>query len=927
MTIKEKKVTAVPVAPVANPKENIILKTIREGYNLPDAYFAALVKKAQDKKDGTTVLNLEQLTEKRYQDFYVDTDKVRYGRAISPLEQRLKNPLPPYSKQLFSGITGSGKTMELIKLCYRLKKSFNVIIFSVMSRLRIDVIAIEPLLFEIVGDLLEYVYSNDLVDESDEQLKNIVATVTGWYSSAGISKGEIGDYGHSLKAGLVFLRDIFFAAKTDRRFYSEDKAQLLIIEDQKINELIVECNKIFSYLKEKTRKETLIIVDDLEKMLFLKAREFFIKNASFFRDFQCKMVLTIPIELVFHTDFTSIWNVFGVPETLPMIMVRDKDGKEYRQGVNTLVEIVKRRLDLSLFEKECYLAAVKNSGGIIRDLFRIIQRAALGEKSGLITEKAMQKSIDHFKDYFVSNIQARGDDIKIENDEYVGTLLDIFGANQTAPEKNVALLDLIRNRAVIKYENYYATHPLLDDYLKSKKKVEKGEMKTPGPLPIDNGYLKEIEIVNFFCIENIKLDNLQDKKEIYIVGENGDGKTIFLQSILLAFKGDKNVGEIVNFLNDNPRHNYYLKAAALDDERPTYVFSEIESGREYVAKNVFAYGVHRSRNDSDRADEHGYLTLFREDSYLKSPVKWLQYLHHKEKAKEPPPIDLETAVNMLKSLLDQNVEIEVTPDHVIFVERKTRVSFSQLADGYKSVIIWVCDLLEKLSKNQPGVQRTQDFKGIVLVDEIELFLHPKWKNKIVRNLRRWFPGIQFIFTTHSATVILGASRDAVFYKLYKEGGVTKVSQPVLKISHLMMNALVTSPLFGLESAHARSFEDDVPVDLDSAVFQDDILDKITNAADKTFMLQIYKEAPSQQGAGGTTYILKDDLNSTELDRLIKILIAVGYKEQLHTGIDFLYFKIHREVENRIKKMNNLTEDDIVELVQEELDKYEETFKT
>jgi len=49
-------------------------------------------------------------------------------------------------------------------------------------------------------------------------------------------------------------------------------------------------------------------------------------------------------------------------------------------------------------------------------------------------------------------------------------------------------------------------------------------------------YLKSISIKDYFCIEDIQLDDLQAKKEIYIVGENGDGKTLFLQALTLALK-------------------------------------------------------------------------------------------------------------------------------------------------------------------------------------------------------------------------------------------------------------------------------------------------------------------------------------------------------------------------------------------------------
>lgn len=898
----------------------MIATFIRAGYNLPEAYFAVEVRKATSKKDIITVMELEQLTGSRLRDFYVETGEVRDANTISSLEQILNNPLTPYTKRLFSGFSGSGKTTELINLFFKMQENFNVIIFSAWNRLKLDDIAFESLLFEIVEDILNYLYANDLVDESSALLEKIIENITHWCSDTRIIKEEKREDSKTIGGGIDFLKGVFFKAKNETSSLGTDIIESTLIEKRKINDLIFECNKIFDYLEEKTGKETLIIIDDLEKISFTAAREFYKKNSAFIRGFKCKMVLTIPVGLIFHPDFSIIQNVFGEAEVLPMIKIKDKEGNPYEPGIQCLTEILARRLDLALFEKECYREAVKYSGGAIRELFQIVQRAALIEESDKITTAAMQKSINFHKNIFASRIQERSDEIKITFREYLDVLFSIHDGNTTSPEKNLAFFDLMRSRAVYSAGYYYHVHPLLDDFIKAYKK--KGEVKgsLTGPKfikEIENGYLREMELANFFCIEKIKLDNLQDKKEIYIVGENGDGKTILLQGILLALKGDREIGEIINFIKQNPRAPYYLEV--VDDTNSEYVFSESDPAREYIAKNVFAYGVHRSRNDSDKADEYGYLTLFEEDRYLKNPVKWLQYLHHKEKAKEKPPIDLDTAIAMLRALLNQNVEIEVTPDAVTFIERQTRVEFSQLADGYKSVIIWVCDLLEKLSKNQSGVQRIEDFKGIVLLDEIELFLHPKWKYKIVRNLRHWFPRVQFIMTTHSSTVILGASKDAVFYKLYKENGVTKVSQPVSKISGLMLNAIVTSPLFDLGSAQAFAFEQDLPEELESPVFENKILNKIPDSNDRNFILGIYKKSKRDTGA---IYILKDNLGSKEINRLVKILIDTGFKDRLDTSSDFLYFKIHREIQNRITKMTGLTEDKILDLVKEELDNFE-----
>jgi hypothetical protein len=464
-------------------EEDIILKTIREGYNLPEAYFAVEVEKATAKRNIATVLNLEQLTGNRFKDFYVETDKVRDANTISSLEQLLNDPLNPYIKRLFSGFTGSGKTTELIKLCFKLQKDFNVIIFSAWNRLKIGEITIESLLFEIMEDVLHYLYSNELVDENDVLLKRIVNNITNWCSETKIYKEESEERSRSVGAGIDFLKGIFFNAKTESRSYGTNKTESTYIEERKINDLIFECNKIFDYLKNRTGKETLIIIDDLEKMSFIKAREFYVRNSSFIRDFHCKMVLTIPMELIFHPDFAIIQNVFGEAEVLPMIKIKNIEGKVYKPGVESLTEILKRRLDLSLFEKQCYKEAVKYSGGAIRELFRIIQRAALIEESEMITEESMKKSINYHKDIFASRIQERDDEIKIEFQEYLDVLFDIYDGNKIAPEKNFALLDLLRTRAVMKYdgEGFYDTHPLLDNFIKAyKEKKLKNEKQTPG---------------------------------------------------------------------------------------------------------------------------------------------------------------------------------------------------------------------------------------------------------------------------------------------------------------------------------------------------------------------------------------------------------------------------------------------------------------
>lgn len=350
---------------------------------------------------------------------------------------------------------------------------------------------------------------------------------------------------------------------------------------------------------------------------------------------------------------------------------------------------------------------------------------------------------------------------------------------------------------------------ILLDFL--KRDIEQSNKKSSRlKLPkTQSSHIQTLTLKNYFSIKSATFKNLNKKREIYLLGENGDGKTLLLQSILLALKGNKNIGVISEFLKQNTAKN--LKLQATDSKGVKYEFEANGSEQKSSYEHIYAYGVNRFRNDSDKQDEHGFLTLFSHEEYLENPLKWLQHLDYKEAKGENPEISLEKAKEILSEILERNVEIEVTPDGVTFNERGTILEFDQLSDGYKSVLVWVSDLLARLSSSQPEVEEITDFQGIVLVDEIGMFLHPKWQRTIVSKLREWLPNIQFIFTTHSPVVVLGASKDAVFYKVYKEDGVTKVGEPVENesLSHLMANQIMTAPfLFGLEHARSNAFDEE-----------------------------------------------------------------------------------------------------------------------
>lgn len=97
-------------------------------------------------------------------------------------------------------------------------------------------------------------------------------------------------------------------------------------------------------------------------------------------------------------------------------------------------------------------------------------------------------------------------------------------------------------------------------------------------------------------------------------------------------------------------------------------------------------------------------------------------------------------------------------DLILEVEGQERQPFNNLSDGYRNMIAMVGDIAWKAVQLNPhlGTKAPAETPGIVLIDELDLHLHPTWQRRVIEDLRRTFPKIQFICTTHSPFLIQAA---------------------------------------------------------------------------------------------------------------------------------------------------------------------------
>ncbi|MDJ0799762.1 MAG: AAA family ATPase [Calothrix sp. MO_167.B12] len=86
----------------------------------------------------------------------------------------------------------------------------------------------------------------------------------------------------------------------------------------------------------------------------------------------------------------------------------------------------------------------------------------------------------------------------------------------------------------------------------------------------------------------------------------------------------------------------------------------------------------------------------------------------------------------------------------------------QLSDGEKMLLMLVTDLARRLAIANPSLDDALSGEGIVLIDEIDLHLHPQWQRNVISSLTQTFPNCQFIVTTHSPQVLSGVEKENVF---------------------------------------------------------------------------------------------------------------------------------------------------------------------
>lgn len=318
-------------------------------------------------------------------------------------------------------------------------------------------------------------------------------------------------------------------------------------------------------------------------------------------------------------------------------------------------------------------------------------------------------------------------------------------------------------------------------------------------------FIEKIEIHNFKSIRDMKIDLTLSKSSdapwLMLLGENGVGKSSILQAIALTLMGKEQREKIIKkkpyeYLTKGCNEGF-IKIRLSGMQEPISVYLNSNS-LEFTGVNhkrprvlILGYGSTRLLPREDMIHNHEVTwarteNLFNPFIPLVNVREYLLSLNDK---------DFSNVKKAIESLFLEKVIIDRDQinEEVYFMFANSYSTIEDLSDGYQTIIALATDIM-MVMKNR---WRNFDAEGIVLIDEIDAHLHPRWNIKIVSRLKRAFPKVQFICTTHNPLSLRGLIDGEIAVLMENEDKEVCIVQNLPNQKEFNVEGLLTSRFFGL----------------------------------------------------------------------------------------------------------------------------------
>ena len=328
-------------------------------------------------------------------------------------------------------------------------------------------------------------------------------------------------------------------------------------------------------------------------------------------------------------------------------------------------------------------------------------------------------------------------------------------------------------------------------------------------------YLEKVSLKNYKIIEKAEIDLAPGIN--LLIGDNGVGKTSILEGIAVALGGlfvnvpgvsAKNIVKddvriIVDTVGDSSSSVIYcepiyagctLKTSDGNNFTWKRIKEELSSTHTKMDDKSVCAWMKKQTNQSDtnlplisfqsaarawrvkrgdfgtelkkKLDDRrcGYIGCLDSSMDVKSIQQWCMKQEVIAVNKGKAIAEYEMFKNIISEFMKEINELKESPQvyyspqygELAYKDYKEHMAISKLSAGYQSLLWMIMDLAYRVCLLNPGLQDKSQIRGIVLIDEIDMHLHPKWQWNIIKALQSTFPKVQFIIATHSPMVISSA---------------------------------------------------------------------------------------------------------------------------------------------------------------------------
>ena len=368
-------------------------------------------------------------------------------------------------------------------------------------------------------------------------------------------------------------------------------------------------------------------------------------------------------------------------------------------------------------------------------------------------------------------------------------------------------------------------------------------------------FLKHLEISQIRSIDRIDLDftapGAPSKNPIrgrtVLLGENGSGKSTALRAIALVLAGSDALNELLKeparWVRSGKKEGSIRAVLTTKDGqdrdisltlRPEWSLRQtlskneanlqaLDSALAHTPRNFFTLGYGVTRRPAYSAQEfsqvaerglenpraRGMATMFSPEATLVSFEQWAMDLDYRTGGSGGTgPLGnaaLRSALNQLLPGMSFD-EIDRKKRELRFKTVDGSIPFKQLSDGYQNVANWCGDVLYRITNTFEDYKTPLKTRGVLLIDEIDLHLHPAWQRVLVDFIAKTLPNMQLIATSHSP-LVAQQLREGELYVVERAGAKQgSVARAVAgDPSHLTLSQLM-GPMFGIDTPESKRVE-------------------------------------------------------------------------------------------------------------------------